>query len=45
MEVPNHRFMNFKKAYDSGGREVLCDIVIVFGVPMKLVLFIQMCLN
>jgi hypothetical protein len=38
-------FIDFKKAYDSLKREVLYNIVIEFGVPMKLVRLIKMCLN
>jgi hypothetical protein len=38
-------FMDFKKAYDSVRREVLYKILIEFGVPMKLVRLIEMCLN
>jgi hypothetical protein len=33
------------QVYDSVRREVLYNILIVFGVPMKLVSFIKMCLN
>jgi hypothetical protein len=33
------------KAHDSVGREVLYNIHIEFGVPMKLVRLIQMCLK
>jgi hypothetical protein len=38
-------FIDFRKAYDSGRREVLYNILIEFGVPMKLVRLIKMCLN
>jgi hypothetical protein len=41
-----HRlFIEFKKAYDSVRREVLYNILIVFGIPRKLVGLIKMCLN
>jgi hypothetical protein len=41
-----HRlFIDFKKAYDSVRREVLYNILIEFGIPMKLVRFIKMCLS
>jgi hypothetical protein len=33
------------KAYDSVRREVLYNILIEFGIPMKLVRLIRMCLN
>jgi hypothetical protein len=37
--------VDLKKAYDSFRREVLCSILIEFGVPMKLIRLIKMCLN
>ena len=38
-------FIDFKKAYDSVGREVLYNILIESGIPMKLVRLIKMCLT
>jgi hypothetical protein len=38
-------FIDFKKAYDSVRREVLYHILIEFGVTMKLVRLIKMCLS
>jgi len=39
-----HRlFIHFKEAYDSVRREVLYNILIEFGIPMKLVRLIKMC--
>ena len=37
--------INFKKTYDSVRREVLCHMLIEFGIPMKLVRLIKMCLT
>ena len=44
-EAVHHIFTDFKKAYNSVRREVLCNILIEFGIPMKLVTLIKMCLN
>ena len=38
-------FIDFKKAYDSIKRESLYDILIKFGVPIKLVRLIKTCLD
>jgi hypothetical protein len=38
-------FIDFKKAYDSVREELLCNILIEFGVAMKLVRLIKMSLN
>jgi hypothetical protein len=38
-------FIDLKKAYDLVRRDVLYNIFIEFGVPMKLVRLIKMCLN
>jgi hypothetical protein len=37
--------MDFKKAYVSVRKEVLYNILIEFGIPMKLVRLIKVCLN
>jgi hypothetical protein len=37
--------IDLKKAYDSVRREVLCNILVAFGIPMKLVRLIKMCLT
>jgi hypothetical protein len=42
-ETVHQLFLDFKKAYDSVRREVLCNILIEFRVPMKLVRLIKMC--
>ena len=44
-EAVNQLFIDFKKAYDSVRREVLYNILIDFGIPMKLVRLIKMCLT
>jgi len=38
-------FIDFKKAYDSARREVLYNILIESGIPMKRVRLIKMCLT
>jgi hypothetical protein len=38
-------FIDFKKAKDSGKREVLYNILLEFGIPKKPVRLIKMCLN
>jgi len=38
-------FTDLRKAYDSVRREVLYNILIEFGNPMKLVRLIKMCLT
>jgi hypothetical protein len=38
-------FIDFKKAYESIKREVLCNILLEFDIPKKLVRLIKMCLN
>ena len=38
-------FTDFKKTHNSVRREVLCNILIEFGIPMILVRLIKMCLN
>jgi hypothetical protein len=44
-ETVHQLFIDFKKAYDSVRREVLYNILIEFGIPMKSVRLIKMCLN
>jgi hypothetical protein len=41
-EAVCHLFIDFKETYDLVGREVLYNILIEFGVPMKLVWLIEM---
>jgi len=38
-------FVDFKKSCDSFRGEVYCNIIIEFGIPVKLVRLISMCLN
>jgi len=44
-EEVHHLFIDFKKAYDSVGREVLYKILIEFDIPRKLVRLIKMSLT
>jgi hypothetical protein len=44
-EAFHQLFIDFKKAYDSVRREVLYNILIAFGIPMKLVRLIPMCVS
>jgi hypothetical protein len=44
-ETVHQLFIDFKKAYGSVRSELLYNILIEFGVPMKLVRLIKMCLN
>jgi hypothetical protein len=44
-ETVHQLFIDLKKAYDSARREALYNILIEFGVPMKLVRLTKMCLN
>jgi hypothetical protein len=44
-ETINQLFIEFRKAYDSVRREVLYSTLREFGVPLKLVTLIKMCLN
>jgi hypothetical protein len=44
-ESVHQLFIGFKEAYDSVKKEVLYDTLIEFGIPMKLVRLITMCLT
>ena len=44
-EAVHQLFIDFKIAYDSVRREVSCNILIDFGIPMKLVRLIKMCMT
>ena len=44
-EAVNQLFIDFKEAYDTVKREVLCNILIEVGVHMNLVRLIKLCLN
>jgi hypothetical protein len=44
-ETVHQLFIGFKKAYDSVRREILYNILIDFGVPIKQIRLIKMSLN
>jgi hypothetical protein len=44
-ETVHQLFIDFKKTYDSVRGEVLYNNLIEFGIPMKFVRLIKMCLN
>ena len=44
-EAVHQLFIDFNKSYDSVRREVLYNILVEFGIHMKLVMLIQMCLT
>ena len=44
-KVVHQLFTHFKKAYDTFRKEVLCNILIEAGIPLKLVRLIKLCLN
>jgi hypothetical protein len=44
-ETVHNLFVDFKKVYESVRREVLYNNLIEFGVPMKPVRLIKMCVN
>ena len=44
-EAVHQLFIDCKKAYDSVRRKVLYNILVEFGIHMKLVRLINMCLN
>ena len=44
-EAVHQLFIDFKKVYDPVRREVLYNILMNFGIPMKLIRLIKMCLT
>jgi len=45
IEAVHQHIIDFKKAYDSVRWEVLHNILIEFGIPVKMVRLIKMCLT
>ena len=41
-EAVHQQFIDFKKAYNSVSRKLLHNVIIEFGIPMKLVKLINM---
>ena len=44
-ETVHQLFMDFKETYDSVRSEVLYNILVVFGIPMKLARLVKVCLS
>jgi hypothetical protein len=44
-ETVDQLVIGFKKSNESFGREVLCNILMEFGIPAKQVRLIRMCFN
>jgi hypothetical protein len=44
-EAVHQLFVDYKKVYDTVRREVLCNILIEFGISMEPVRLTQLCLN
>jgi len=44
-EAVHHLLIVSKKAYDSIRRDVLCNILNEYGIPMKMVWLVRMCVN
>ena len=45
IQAVHQLFIDFKKVYDSVRREVLYNILTEYGIPMKLIRLIKMCLT
>jgi hypothetical protein len=44
-ETVHHLFIDFQEDYGSVRKEVMCNILIEFGIHMKLVRLMKICLN